>query len=160
MPKCDNICSRESLRIHYSQQHSGMENCKINSLPGIFAQQLNQGANKRLFQVIPHLKSQTTVPYIQNLWSKHDNFIQQYFPNDIDAWGVNSWLLATGLHIHIQPYDVTELHKLVSMPKNEERLDKLSHAVQSLLTHGYDLMEVTNTLILQKLNTADPKKDG
>ena len=165
-PQCNNICSRESLRIHYNRQHSDIKNCKINSLPGIFAQQLNHGANKKLFQVIPYPISNISCPtsspkdIIKNLRSERDNLIQQYYPKDIDARAVSPWLLATGWHIHIQPYDAIELYKLVAMPKNEGRLGKLSYAVQSLLTHAYDLMVVTNTLILQKLNTADPIKDG
>ena len=52
-PKCNNIYSKESLRMHYSRQHPDLINPKADSLPVIFAQQLNKGANKKLFEVIP-----------------------------------------------------------------------------------------------------------
>ncbi|KAF8811511.1 hypothetical protein BYT27DRAFT_7252723 [Phlegmacium glaucopus] len=72
-PECQSIYSRESLCMHYSRQHSSTINCRADSLPGIFAQQLNKGANKKLFEVIPHPIPTASLPMtsskdiIQNL---------------------------------------------------------------------------------------------
>ncbi|KAF8811512.1 hypothetical protein BYT27DRAFT_7089397, partial [Phlegmacium glaucopus] len=73
---------------------------------------------------------------------------------------VSPWLLATKWHIHTQPYNAEELCKLVAIPKSEGRLDKLVLAVQNILNHAYSIMTVTSTLVLQKLNTSDPGKEG
>lgn len=164
--ECDNIYSRESLRMHYSRDHTGMMNPKANSLTEIFAQQLNKGANKKLFEVIPCPIPTTSYPIpslqdiIQHLRSKHNDLIEKYHPKDIDAGAISPWLLATGWHIHIQPYKADELCNLIATPKNEGRLDKLGDAVQSLLNHANNIMTVTSTLVLQKINISDPIKDG
>ena len=165
-PKCDTIYSKESLRMHYSRHHPGMTNIKADSLPRIFAQQLNKGANKKLFEVIPSPTPTTSFSLsspqdiIQHLRSERNDLIEKYHPKEIDARAVSPWLLSTGWHIHIQPYNTEELCKLIAVPKNEGRLDRLGNAVQSLLSHAYDIMTVTSTLVLQKINTSDPVKDG
>ena len=163
-PECGAIYSRESLRSHYSRHH--VSKARPNNLPGIFAQQLNQGANKRLFQVIPYSLPTTSIPIsspnliIQNLRSRRNDLIEKYSSNELDARAISPWLLSTGWHIHTQPYKAEELCKLVAIPKGEGRLDKLGPAVQSLFEHAYRILSITNILVLQKLNTADPMKGG
>ena len=165
-PNCDNIYSRGSLRMHYSRQHPTMINPGADGLPAVFAQQLNKGANKKLFEVIPYPIPTTSSPksthqaIIKNLRSERDNLIKNYHPKEIDARAICPWLLATGWHFHIQRYNAEDLCKLVAIPKNEGRLDKLGNAVQSILSHAYDKIAITSTLVLQKLNTSDPIKDG
>jgi hypothetical protein len=165
-PTCQIIYSRESLRMHYSRNHPGMIKLKADSLPGIFAQQLNKGANKKLFEVIPCPTPTTSFPIsspqdiIQHLRSDRNNLMEKYHPKDIDARAVSPWLLITGWHVHTQPYNAAELCKLVAIPKNEGRLDKLGNAVQSVLNHAYDIMTITSTLVLQKINSSDPIKNG
>ena len=165
-PECHAIYSRHSLRMHYSRLHSSQKACQANSLPGIFAQQLDQGANKKLFQVIPHAVPLTPTPtlsshdLIQSLRSSRNDLIKSYCPKNTDARVISPWLLFTGWHIHTQPYKADDLRKLVAMPKNEGRLNKLNTAVQALFQHAYKILAVTDTLVLQKLNTADPMKDG
>jgi hypothetical protein len=165
-PECDIIYSKVSLRMHYSRQHQGVSNLRADGLPGIFAQQLNKGANKKLFEVIPHPTSTTSFPIsspqniIQHLRSERNDLIEGYRPKEIDARAVSPWLLATGWHIHTQPYNAEDLCRLVAIPKNEGRLDKLGNAVQNVLDHSYNIMTLTSTLDLQKLNTSDPVKDG
>ena len=165
-PECDCIYARDSLRMHYCRQHPSMQNCQANSLPGIFAQRLNQGSHKQLFEVIPHptpnipLATLSSCEIIKNLRSGQNDLIEEYYPKEVDARAVSPWLLSTGWHLHVTSYDTQALCKLAAIPKNEERLDKLSNATHGLFQEAYRIMTVTNTLTLQKINTSDPIKDG
>jgi hypothetical protein len=165
-PECSSIYARDSLRMHYCRQHPSMQNCQANSLPGIFAQRLNQGSHKQLFEVIPHptpnipISPLSSSEIIENLRSGRNDLIEECYPKEVDARAVSPWLLSTGWHLHVKSYDTQTLCELAAMPKNEERLDKLSNAIHGLFQEAYRIMTVTNTLTLQKINTSDPIKEG
>jgi len=162
-PYCDKIYGKDSLRMHHSRDHSSIPTPDIASLPTCFAQQLNRGIYKTLFQVIVSPKTVITTPsntIVENLRKERDTIIQKYIPHDVDAQAVNPWLLSTGWHTHVAEYETDELIHLVKIPKQENHLDKLSNAVLMLLEKGYGYLDQTSEIVLQKLNSADPAKDG
>jgi len=160
-PLCDKIYGKDSLNMHYSRDHPGIPT--PTSLPTCFAQQLNRGIYKTLFQVIVPPKTTIMTPantIIENLRKERDTIIQKYIPHDVDARAVSPWLLSTGWHTHVAEYDTDELIHLVKVPKQEDHLDKLSKAVLMLLEKGYGYLDQTSEIVLQRLNSADPAKDG
>ena len=160
-PYCDKIYGKDSLRMHHSRDHPGTPT--PTSLPTCFAQQLNRNIYKTLFQVIVTPKTTIMTPantIIENLRKERDTIIRKYIPHDVDARAVSPWLLATGWHTHVAEYETDELIHLVKVPKNEDHLDKLSKAVLMLLEKGYGYLDQTSEIVLQKLNSADPAKDG
>ncbi|KAF8126882.1 hypothetical protein K438DRAFT_1790273 [Mycena galopus ATCC 62051] len=71
------------------------------------------------------------------------------------------WLLRNGWHRELEPHKehVAELRELVSMPKGSE-FPWLQKLVQAYFTQATELMDATDTLVLQRLNSSDTDKQG
>lgn len=135
----------------------------MTELPGFLAQQLDHGIHKPLFQIIPITKTTSTplnTTLITRLREQRNKAIRSYVPQDIDARAVSPWLLTTGWHLHVQPFPVAELQRLVESPRKNDPLYKLSNAIDMLFERGLTLLDQTPELILQKLNSPDPQKKG
>ena len=72
-----------------------------------------------------------------------------------EARDITPWLHATKWHLHMASYSISELQSLVQYPKQETIL---LEAVESYFNDAVALLDSTNTLILQKLNTNDIQK--
>jgi hypothetical protein len=75
----------------------------------------------------------------------------------VNARSVSPWLLATGWHLHTQGYKTQELLDLISIPKERE-FPGLRALVKRYMIQATDLIDSTDDLCLQHLNTADPAK--
>ena len=75
----------------------------------------------------------------------------------VNARSVSPWLLATGWHLHIQGYKTQELLDLISIPKEQE-FPGLRALIKRYMIKATDLIDSTDNLCLQHLNTADPAK--
>lgn len=75
----------------------------------------------------------------------------------VNARSISPWLLFTGWHVHIQDYETKELLSLISIPKEDE-FPGLKNLVRTYMLKATDLMDSTDDLCLQYLNTADPAK--
>ncbi|KAJ7806217.1 hypothetical protein B0H13DRAFT_1929723 [Mycena leptocephala] len=74
---------------------------------------------------------------------------------------INPWLLRNGWHEHLHPYREhdEELRQLASVPADDE-FPFLHEAVASYFWTATDLIKGTNEVVLQRLNSADPDKNG
>ncbi|KAJ7835480.1 hypothetical protein B0H13DRAFT_2424175 [Mycena leptocephala] len=74
---------------------------------------------------------------------------------------INPWLLRNGWHEHLHPYQEhdEELRQLASVPVDDE-FPFLHEAVASYFWTATDLIKGTNEVVLQRLNSADPDKNG
>jgi hypothetical protein len=73
---------------------------------------------------------------------------------------VSPWLMRTGWHLHIQGHSVESLHALVTQheKKNSPAITMLRTAVHQYFEKATDLLDATDELVLQKLNTSDSDK--
>jgi len=160
-PLCSMVYMRTSLKMHYSRSHRGTSVPK--NLTPVTAQRLDNGSNKQLFTVIPTLQATTmssAEEMISELRRNRNATISAYLPTTVDDRAVSPWLLSTHWHEHVRPYKTEELMDLVALPKHEGDLDQLNSAVLDVMNLACDVMDVTDDLILQRLNTNDPVKDG
>lgn len=72
---------------------------------------------------------------------------------------VSPWLLTTQCHEHIACYDVSKLHALIAIKKNENGyMSRVSAAVLDYFNEAIALLPATDELILKRLNSKDPQK--
>ncbi|KAJ7829792.1 hypothetical protein B0H13DRAFT_2372371 [Mycena leptocephala] len=74
---------------------------------------------------------------------------------------ISPWLMRTGWHKLLEPYRAynDELIQLVSAP-SEDEFPALHAAVAAYFSEATGLITRTNEVVLQRLNSADPVKDG
>ncbi|KAJ6562794.1 hypothetical protein DFH09DRAFT_1478863 [Mycena vulgaris] len=91
-------------------------------------------------------------------WEKH---LPANLPN---ARMISPWLMLmrTGWHEHVQPFkdEIPELRHLVSMPSPGDKMYCLHDRVKEYLTNAMVLLDATDELVLQHLNSPDPDKKG
>jgi len=158
-PTCGGVFSKTTMPSHHSSKHAGIPAPKFRTLPAVLAQQLNKGQHKTLFEVIVPstiLEPAAFNTVIEHLRTSRDNMVPEYFPKELDARALTPWMQYTGWHSHVQPFQTTELIALVGMPrKDEASLGKLAAAVTAIYDTGYELIDKTNIIVLQKLKTDD-----
>jgi hypothetical protein len=73
---------------------------------------------------------------------------------------VNPWLLTTKWHEHVAGHEVATLRKLVEIPKVDDPImPDIAKAVETYFESALVLLETTDELILQRLNSFDPLKE-
>ncbi|KAJ7753798.1 hypothetical protein B0H16DRAFT_1690701 [Mycena metata] len=96
---------------------------------------------------------------LMDLFSEFDpkDYQAEELPN---AHMITPWLLRNGWHKHLEPYrdDDAQLIQLASVLSDEE-FPALHKAVASYFTVATNLIEHTNEVVLQRLNSADPVKN-
>lgn len=159
-PFCERIFSQNTMPSHHSTDHAGIPTPGFNQLVPIYAQKLNNGNHKSLFEVIvpvPHASAPLSINIIiDHLRTSRDNLIPQYFPTTIDPRSLSSWMKYTGWHTFVELHDTSTLIAYVAMPqKHEPTLERLKIAVTSIFNTGYQDIDNTNIIVLQKLKTED-----
>jgi len=158
-PICQGVYGCGTMPNHHSQNHSSIPTPDFSQLPEIFAQQLNKGPYKTLFEVLvpsAHQDPSTSSTVINHLQISCDNLVPQYFSKTLDARALSSWIKYTNWHIHVEPYQTSELIALVAMPqKNETYLAKLEDAVTAIYDAGYGFIGDCNIIVLQKIKSDD-----
>jgi hypothetical protein len=158
-PTCNGVFSRSTMPSHHSSNHAGTPTPNFDVFPLVHAQQLNKGQHKRLFEVIvPSIVSQpaSSSDIVEHLRKSRDNLVPQYFSNTLDARALNPWMRYTCWQSHIQPFHNSDLIALVGMPrKDEPALLKLAAAITTIYDTGYEYIDHTNIIVLQKLKSDD-----
>lgn len=158
---CPKVFGKKTLPVHYSTDHPRQSRPKFDQLPPIYAQKLNNGQHKSLFEVfVPWAASvpTSTNKMIEQLRLSRDNLIPQYFPHTVDSRSLSPWMRYTGWHSYVAPYPTSWLIALVAMPqKDEPRLQKIKAAVASIFDSAYNYIDKTNLIVLQRLKTDDIK---
>lgn len=70
---------------------------------------------------------------------------------------VSPWLLRSAFHVHTQGYNTKELFELAKPPAKDE-FNGLHKAVTAFFDKSTDLIDNTEEIVLQKLNTSDIQK--
>ena len=158
-PICSGVFSRTTMPSHHSIRHANVPTSNFATLPPIHAQQLNKGQQKTLFEVIvisTFYEPAASNTILEHLRTSRDNIVPQYFPSTLNARALSPWMQYTDWQSHVQPFQIAELIALVEMPhKDETPLRKLAAAVTSIYDTGYEHIDKTNIIVLQKLKSDD-----
>ena len=152
--------TKASSAKHYSKVHPGIK--KPKELPDIYTQCLNYGAGpaRTLFEVLPFDTPDTNSDemLVASLRAETDKSFQQSIdPSLLNARGISPWLLSTKWHLHVAGYDPRELMALVT-PMHKKDMPRLVSLVHSYYLQATALIEETDDLTLQYLNSPDPGK--
>lgn len=158
-PECKKVLGTEnSMARHYSVDHKGVKKPKV-FRPAHY-QQLNQGSGpgRAIFQVEPMTKKPASLNdvLVSTLRAETDEAFQEDIDlADINARQVSPWLLTTKWHLHVDGYDAKELIELVK-PLNDKENDRLVSLVKRYYDQAIDLIDQTDCLTLQHLNSPEP----
>ena len=151
--------THNSMQKHHQEEHAA-NHPTPKEWPACFMQRLSSRAGpcRQYFEVKqpPTQQEATLEAMMEDLRVNTTNTIRVNMaaPN---ARSISPWLLATGWHTHILGYEIGELINLRSIPKDEE-FPGLKALVKSYMLMAIDLMDSTDNLCLQYLNTDDPAK--
>jgi hypothetical protein len=156
-PYCPFVNSTTILiNQHIKGQHPGLGGKPQKDVP---TQVINRGVTKNLFRVVIPNKVETEIsdnPVLKEFqdfdWKATED--AQTLPN---ARMISPWLMQTGWHMHTQGHDPQQLCDLVAMPDNDA-FPQLHQNITQYFEAATDLLDDTDELVLQRINTADPEK--
>ncbi|KAG2110465.1 hypothetical protein BD769DRAFT_1674624 [Suillus cothurnatus] len=124
-------------------------------------QQLNRGSNKRFWRIAGDDDVACDHQEIIDRMRKEMADVVRVEQVPQEKRMVSPWLLTTKWHEHVAGHDVATLRKLVEFPKaNDIFMPNIAHWVEAYFESALRLLEVTDELILQRLNSPDPLKEG
>jgi Orsellinic acid/F9775 biosynthesis cluster protein D len=148
-----------AMGVHYSKCHRDL--IKPEDFPSVHFQQLNNGVmSKAKFEVQPrNLKTPSPDEMlIATIRAETDQgFSKGLDPATLNARSVSPWLLSTKWHLHVAGHIPEELMGLVK-PLQEAQAPRLVTLVKQYFEDATDLIDHTDDLVLQHLNTPDPAK--
>ena len=147
-----------SASTHYSLEHGDVT--KPTDLPTGPYQQLRNGRDRELYRVNPRSRKPTSSDemLVTTLRAETDKaFAEVIQTSDLNSRAVSPWLLSTKWHLHVDGYDPEELMALVK-PLTKRENSRLVDLVHQYFEDATDLIDYTDELTLQHLNTSDPTK--
>jgi hypothetical protein len=170
-PSCPYAASSAAVvKRHLKEVHN---DTRSKACPGFTTQVLNGGAlnakahirvverplNPPPSSAIIPTQPHTTGQKISDLVTDFDanTYCAEELPN---SRMISPWLLRTGWHKHLEPYRAhdPELIELASVPYDGQ-FPCLYTAVSKYFSDAGKLIDKTNEVVLQKLNSADPDKE-
>ncbi|KAJ7618087.1 hypothetical protein FB45DRAFT_1103529 [Roridomyces roridus] len=153
-PKCGYTGTKGSVHNHQSREtHHG----KV--LLGLDAQKLSR-ATRSFFRVKqPSLLPPPANPFLSEL--EEFDWTKSHSSEEPNARMVSPFLMYTKWHLEVLPYQdqIEHLRSLVAAPKEEE-FEWLAPLVQGYFQYATQLIDATDELVLQRLNSHDPDKHG
>ncbi|KAJ7105805.1 hypothetical protein C8R44DRAFT_942367 [Mycena epipterygia] len=128
------------------------------------AQVLNGGATRVNIRVVPRPEEEVSDVPVSDFIARFKSFEwRDHRPAEIpNARMISPWLMRTRWHEHILPYrpHSAELRELVAIPNSHDPLAALHESVTQYFFRATALIDGTDELVLQKLNSKNPDKDG
>ena len=155
-PHCPYAASDKVVKRHVREKHSGEDHAPLEQT--VKVQVLNSGHCPAYFRVVEAMKD--TTPITSNIVQELESYDWREggrtgdIPN---ARMISPWLMRTGWHVYVNGHNISQLHALVSMPKPEEFVD-LQKGILAYFERATDMIDMTDELVLQRLNTSDPDK--
>ncbi|KAJ6601559.1 hypothetical protein B0H10DRAFT_1758826, partial [Mycena sp. CBHHK59/15] len=162
-PDCGKTAGRKVVQNHMTSADHGRNRQPLENL---YAQVLNPGSTRTNIRITPHeaeeLDVSTGSPDLLTQikafnWQDHRN------GNIPNARMISPWLLRTRWHEQVQPYreNHADLIWLVSMPGSDDTdMKNLHKTVRKYYDQATNLIDGTDELVLQIINSSDPKKEG
>ncbi|KAG2022230.1 helicase domain-containing protein [Coprinopsis cinerea AmutBmut pab1-1] len=134
-PHCSHVYLASSLASHCSRQHPGLP--VPTSLPRIKAQRLSNGTKNRLFEVTEPSDSDDSsvvdLTPLEKMFSEQraerDRLAEEHRSNEVDFRNVSPWLMYTGWHEHVDPYNADDLIRLAALPSKQENSDRITDSM-------------------------------
>ncbi|KAG2063370.1 hypothetical protein BDR04DRAFT_1123305 [Suillus decipiens] len=124
-------------------------------------QQLNKGSNRQFWRVAGDDEVACDYQEVIDKMRKEMADVIRVEQVPREKRMVSPWLLTTKWHEHVAGHDVATLRKLVEFPKADDpTMPNIAHGVEAYFESALRLLEVTDELILQRLNSPDPLKEG
>ena len=155
---CDKaLGTKRSMGEHHREHHVGVPMPK--SWESCDLQQYHPHHAKTMFQILRRGSGKATwvddmIQDIRESMSK----VTQVTPQERNARAISPWLLATKWDKHIAGFPVEELRSLIATPKERE-FPGLIRCVRDYFERATDLIDHTDELVLQRLNSPDPTKE-
>lgn len=156
-PHCYYAANPKAVWKHMKEMHS-----KKGGTPeeNILTQVITQGTAGHRYIRVKYNTQSTQSPVINPLLNNFQNFDWKAFTDSdssVNARMVSPWLMRTGWHKHILGKSVKSLCQRVSYPV-EDIYSGLHEAIAIYFNKATALIDVTDTLVLQILNSPDPAK--
>jgi hypothetical protein len=156
---CSYACgSKRTMGEHHRKEHAAIDTprewtpCKM--------QQLNKGAHKRCWRVSGDNEVPCNHQEVIDRMRKEMAEVTTVEQVARESRMVSPWLMTTKWHEHVAGHNISMLRKLVEIPKvDNAEMPGLQYAVEEYFRHAQTLFEVTDELILQRLNSPDPIKE-
>ena len=122
-------------------------------------QQLHPQHAKTIFQIKPrNMPGPTWVDTMINDIRQEMKEVTRINPYERNSRAISPWNLTTQWHKHVAEFEPSELRGLIAMPIEQE-FPGLIKAVRAYFVKATSLIEQTDVLVLQRLNSPDPKKE-
>jgi hypothetical protein len=145
-----------AMGVHYSKFHRGL--VKPKDFPSVHFQRLNNGVGSSAKFEVRRRKLKAPSPdevLIATIRTETDKaFAKELDPSHLNARAVSPWLLSTKWHLHVAGHIPEKLMSLVKPPQQP----RLVGLVRRYFEEAADLIDHTDDLVLQHLNTPDPAK--
>ncbi|KAJ7110415.1 hypothetical protein C8R44DRAFT_883572 [Mycena epipterygia] len=133
-------------------------------LTDLMAQVLNSGTTRVNIRVVPRPEEEVSDVPVLDFIARFKSFEwRDHRPAEIpNTRMISPWLMRTRWHEHILPYrpHSAELREFVAIPTSHDPLAALHESVTQYFSWATALIDGTDELVLQKLNSKNPDKDG
>lgn len=157
--ECSKIMGTEGSMMQHYKQHRGIPMPK--NLEMAHCQQFNNapGPGRNMFRVVEKTDVASKTPdhdLIKAIRKETDSNINRMTNTD-NARGVSPWLLSSEWHLHTEGLSTTNLKRHIETPKKEE-LPRLAKLTSKYYEENTGLIDLTDELVLQYLNSPNPGK--
>jgi hypothetical protein len=156
---CPKVTGNQETMIKHHRTEHAKDHSTPKTWPTCHMQRLTSagGKHRGYWQVEPSRTDEVSIDSMVEELQIDAMAMTRVDVKAVNARSISPWLLFTGWHIHIQDYETKELLSLISIPKEDE-FPGLKNLVRTYMLKATDLMDSTDDLCLQYLNTADPAK--
>lgn len=155
---CPNTGSEKAVRAHIKKAHPGLN---TDIIPRLQCQTLNPGGTKINFRVHARLPPAISPPTDSLLDQFHAFDWRQVTSGALpNSRLISPFLLRSHWHKLVQPYteQISQLCDLVAMPKDDEFPELQGH-IHTYFDRATRLLDHTEDLVLQRVNSPDPDKE-
>jgi hypothetical protein len=158
IPTCMYTAAKPRIRDHLKKDH---QNNNGSPLENVACQVLNSGAAPTNIRItLPKPQDDDEDSVSQSDFETYDVNTSITLSAPDDQRLISPWLLRTGFHKYVEGKNTPDLMKLCSMPSpTEDHMSGLQEIVYEYFQSATTLIEKTDPLILQLLNSSDPQKE-
>ncbi|KAJ3538055.1 hypothetical protein NMY22_g5325 [Coprinellus aureogranulatus] len=157
-PLCMYTASHSKVRDHLRDHHKKRDLKPLENVP---CQVLNAGGAHSFIRIAPPTPDESESETLEDKFCAFDVNATVTVSAPADKRLISPWLLRTGFHKYVEGHNISELVRLCAMPGDDEgSISVLQDLVLEYMEGATALIDRTDPLVLQLLNTKDAQKDG